>query len=56
MFISAWVLAASAALYQPYNPIFQTKEDCEQYREVYLRSRDDKAGKCINVRVLVNKL
>lgn len=56
MFISVWVLAASASLYQPQTPMFETKQDCEQYREVYLRHRDERAGKCVNVRVLVNKL
>lgn len=52
MWVTAWILVASASLYQPQTPPFRTKEECERAREVYLVSRNDKAGACIQVSIL----
>jgi len=54
MWITAWLLVASAALYQPTYPPFATEADCESARKVYVRSRSDSVATCVQVKVLVN--
>lgn len=55
MWITAWLLVGSAALYQPTYPPFYSQADCEKAREVYVRSRNDSAGKCIESKIWVIK-
>lgn len=54
MWINAWLLVGSAALYQPTYPPFYTEADCESARLVYVRSRDSRSAQCIQAKVFVN--
>ena len=54
MWITAWILAASAAWAQPTYPPFYTQEDCEAVRQVYVRNRQAQVAACVQVRVFVN--
>lgn len=55
MWLTSWVLAASAVLYQPVYPPFRTKEDCEIVRQVYVKNRNDNTAKCVEVDIWINK-
>ena len=55
MWLTAWLLVGSAAIYQPTYPPFRTKEDCEKAKEVYLKNRNDNAGKCVETTIFVVK-
>jgi len=54
MWITAWLLVGSAALYQPTYPPFATQDDCELARKVYIRSRSDTAAQCVQVKVFAH--
>lgn len=54
MWITAWILVASGALYQPTYPPFYSREDCESARLVFTRNRADSASQCIQVRVFTH--
>ena len=56
MWVTAWILVGSAALYQPTYPPFYTQEDCEAVRVIYTRNRNDAASRCVQVRVFVSGL
>jgi len=54
MWITAWLLVGSAALYQPTYPPFYTEADCDAARSVYVRSRDSRTAQCVQARVFVS--
>lgn len=54
MWITAWILVASAAWSQPNLPPFATQEDCDAARTVYARNRDSRVAQCIQAKVFVN--
>lgn len=54
MWITAWILVASAVLNQPTLPPFATQAECEAARRVYLMTRSDRAAECQPAKVFVN--
>lgn len=54
MWITAWILAASATFSQPTYPPFYTQADCELARQVYLRNRMESTASCIQVKIFAN--
>lgn len=55
MWVTAWILVGSAALYQPTYPPLATREECELVKKTYLKNRDSNAAECVFVKMFVAK-